>query len=256
MNFFVAIFLGFVQGFTEFLPISSSGHLVLFENIFNVNFDYTLLNVILHFATLLAVCLFYRKKLVEIFKHPFSKTTYYLVLATIPAILFVLLCNNFIETNMSNLVFVGIGFWVTAVILLVGDIASKKTKIFCNINAKNSLCLGIAQALAIFPGLSRSGTTLSFGLLSGIKKDEALDFSFLMSIPIILGSLVYEVSTKNVFEISFSSLDICALVLSFLIAFAVALLSIKFMKNIVNKMKLFWFVPYLVAVGIIAILWA
>ena len=251
MFFFVAIVLGIIQGFTEFLPVSSSGHLVLIEYIFNVDFDFNLLNVILHFSTLIAVCWFYRKQLLYILKNPFSKTTYYLVLATIPAVLFVILCNSFVETNMSSLTFVGIGFLITSILLFVAEIANKKTTNFSNVNAKNSLILGIAQALAIFPGLSRSGTTLSIGLLGGIKKEEALDFSFLMSIPIILGSLIYETFKTNFDFSSFSVEDVWGVILSSIVAFFCALFSIKFMKNIVNKMKLFYFVPYLVVLSIV-----
>lgn len=254
MSFFVAIFLGLVQGITEFLPISSSGHLVLFEHIFGVEMDYTLLNVILHFATLLAVCWFYRKKLLFIIKNPFSKTTLHLTIATIPAVVFVLLCNGFIEKKLSSVLFVGIGFLTTAILLFLGELFYKKTTNFTCVNNKNSLLMGIAQALAIFPGLSRSGTTLSFGLASGIKKDEALDFSFLMSVPIILGSLCYEIFAKNLNFANYAPTEILFIILSFLVAFFAAILGIKFMQKIVNKMKLIYFIPYLVVVGIIAII--
>ena len=253
MNFFIAIFLGLVQGITEFLPISSSGHLVLFEHIFKVEMDYTFLNVILHFATLLAVCWFYRKKLVDIIKKPFSKTTLQLIIATIPAVVFVVLCNGFIEEKLSSLLFVGIGFLATAVLLFLGELFYKKTKQFYSINNKNSFLMGIAQAFAIFPGLSRSGTTLSFGLASGIKKDEALDFSFLMSVPIILGSLCYEIFAKNVNYMNYAPTDILFIILSFFVAFFAAILGIKFMQKIVNKMKLIYFIPYLIIIGIVSI---
>ena len=251
MGFFVAIILGIVQGITEFLPVSSSGHLVLLEHIFDVDFDFTLLNVLLHFATLIAVCWYYRKTLLTLLKNPFSKTAQCLIVATIPAVLFVLLCNNFIENNLSSLVFVGIGFLVTSVLLIVSNHLSNKTTNFCEVGYKNSLFLGIAQALAIFPGLSRSGTTLSFGLIAGIKKDEALDFSFLMSIPIILGSLLYELFTKKIEFQSFEVVDILSIATSFLVAFFCALISIKFMKNIINKMKLWCFVPYLLILSVL-----
>ena len=102
MAFWIAIVLGLVQGLTEFLPVSSSGDLVLLEKIFGVELDYTFLNVILHFATLLAVCWFYRKRLWQIVRHPFSKQSQYLIIATIPAILFVLMCNNFVESKLSS----------------------------------------------------------------------------------------------------------------------------------------------------------
>ena len=235
MAFWIAIVLGLVQGFTEFLPVSSSGHLVLLEKFFDVTLDYTFLNVVLHFATLLAVCWFYRIRLWNLVKHPLSKQMQYLVIATIPAVIFVLLCNNFVESNLSSLTFVGIGFLLTAVLLIVAE---------------------IVKALAIFPGLSRSGTTLAFGLMSGVNKEEALDFSFLMSIPIILGSLVYEIISKNAFATSLTSADVLPIILGFAIAFFTALLSIKLMQNVMKKSKLFWFVPYLVVLGVLTLIYA
>ena len=256
MAFWIAIVLGLVQGFTEFLPVSSSGHLVLLEKFFDVTLDYTFLNVVLHFATLLAVCWFYRIRLWNLVKHPLSKQMQYLVIATIPAVIFVLLCNNFVESNLSSLTFVGIGFLLTAVLLIVAEIVSKKTLNHTNINYLNSAVIGVAQALAIFPGLSRSGTTLAFGLMSGVNKEEALDFSFLMSIPIILGSLVYEIISKNAFATSLTSADVLPIILGFAIAFFTALLSIKLMQNVMKKSKLFWFVPYLVVLGVLTLIYA
>lgn len=253
MTFWIAIVLGLVQGLTEFLPVSSSGHLVLLEKIFGVELDYTFLNVILHFATLLAVCWFYRKRLWQIVRHPFSKQSQYLIIATIPAILFVLICNNFVESKLSSMLFVGIGFLVTAILLVVAEIINKKSVNHTNVGYGNSLLIGVSQALAIFPGLSRSGTTLAFGLMCGVKKDEALDFSFLMSVPIILGSLVYEMVDKKVFSAPLPTADILPIILGFVIAFFTAILSIKLMQNVVKKMKLLWFVPYLAILGVITI---
>ena len=109
--------------------------------------------------------------------------------------------------------------------------------------------MGIAQAFAIFPGLSRSGTTLSFGLVSGLEKKKALDFSFLMSVPIILGSLIYELVTKNISFSSFTATDILPIALSFVAAVIFAIISIKFMNRIIEKMKLWYFVPYLLIIG-------
>ncbi|MBQ7603189.1 MAG: undecaprenyl-diphosphate phosphatase [Clostridia bacterium] len=252
MSVWIIIILGIVQGLTEFLPISSSGHLVIIEKYANLDIDSTVVNVVLHFATLLAVCIFYRKKLWQMIKQPFSRQTLFLIIATLPAVVFVLVFNDFITNNLTSNLFVGIGFLVTAILLLVADISNRRTRICTNINYNHSILMGIAQAFAIFPGLSRSGTTLAFGLISGVKKDDALDFSFLMSIPIILGSLIYEIVGANSFE-SVVGTDILYLCLGGVFAFLTACLSIKFMQNIIKRMKLWWFVPYLIILGILVI---
>ncbi|MBQ7603141.1 MAG: undecaprenyl-diphosphate phosphatase [Clostridia bacterium] len=252
MSVWIILILGIVQGLTEFLPISSSGHLVIIEKYANVGLDNTLINVVLHFSTLLAVCIFYRKKLWQMIKHPFSKQTLCLIIATVPAVLFVLVFNDFIINNLTSSLFVGIGFLVTAVLLLVADASNRRTRMCAKINYGHSTIMGIAQAFAIFPGLSRSGTTLAFGLMSGVQKDDALDFSFLMSVPIILGSLIYEIVGANSFE-SVVGTDILYLCLGGVFAFLTACLSIKFMQNIIKRMKLWWFVPYLIILGILVI---
>ena len=252
MAVWIIILLGVVQGLTEFLPVSSSGHLVLLEKYFDIDCNTTLTNVVLHFGTLVAVCIYYRKKLLQLVKHPLSNQTLYLIVATIPAVVFVLLFNTFVDTNMNNTLFVGIGFIVSAILLLVAENISKRTHNFAPVNQKSSLMMGVAQALAIFPGLSRSGSTLAFGLLSGVQKEEALDFSFLMSIPIILGSLVYELTNVEAF-VTMSANDVLVLAMGATIAALTAILSINLMQCIIKKMKLWYFVPYLIMLGTIVI---
>lgn len=252
MSVWIIILLGIVQGLTEFLPVSSSGHLVILEKYFDLNVNTTLLNVVLHFGTLLAVCIYYRKKIWQLIKHPLSYQTLNLILATLPAVIFVLLFNTFVNTNMNNTIFIGLGFIITAILLIVAETICRRTYNFASINQKSSLLMGVAQALAIFPGLSRSGTTLAFGLLSGVNKEEALDFSFLMSIPIIFGSLIYELFGTPSFDL-INNEEILFLIIGFFVAFVTALLGINLMQKIVKKMKLWYFVPYLLILGILVI---
>jgi len=247
MFFWLPILLGLIQGITEFFPVSSSGHLVLIEKIFKLNCDLNLLNVILHFATLLAVLIYYRKTLFYLICHPLCKMNKYLVIATIPAVMFVLLLHNLIENYLTSTVTLAIGFFISAIFLIVGIICSKKFTP-TPLNYKNVVIMGIAQSLAIFPGLSRSGTTLSFGLMCGTEKSSAIDFSFLMSIPIIFASLVYELLYS---PLETSSLGIFSLVLAFFTAFVTALICIKVIKKLSKGDKLIYFVPYLVLLGII-----
>ena len=119
MDFWIPVLLGIIQGITEFLPISSSGHLVICEHFFGLQGDFLFLNILLHVATLLAVIIYYRKTLKYLITHPFCQMNKFLIIATIPAVLFVLLFNSFVDTVLSSIVMVGVGFLVTAVFLCV-----------------------------------------------------------------------------------------------------------------------------------------
>ncbi len=249
MLFFIAIILGIVQGVTEFLPVSSSGHLVLLEKLFSLNLDLTQLNVILHFASLLAVIIYFRKTLFYLICHPFCKMNKYLVIATIPAVIFVLLFHSIIDKYLTSSLTLALGFLLSAIFLLVGVWFSKKSAPSA-LNYKNVIIMGLAQSLAIFPGLSRSGTTLAFGLMSGVERSIALEFSFLMSIPIILASLIYELFSHS---FSMANIDVVSLLLAFTTAFLSALICLRLMKHITQKNNLIYFVPYLVILAILTV---
>ena len=255
MDFWLVFLLGFVQGITEFLPISSSGHLVLIEHFFGVESDFLFLNVLLHVATLLAVIIYYRKTLLYLITHPLCKMNKFLVVATIPAVIFVLLFNIFVNNVLSSIIMVGVGFLLTAVFLTAGVLFAKQNTNPQPLNYKNVTIMGISQAFAIFPGLSRSGTTLSFGLMAGTERQTALDFSFLMSIPIILASLVYQLIFAD-FSTAFVDINISGLIIATVTAFVSALLGLIIMKKVVKNINLLYFVPYLVIVGILTIIFA
>ena len=246
----IAFVLGLIQGITEFLPVSSSGHLVLLEKLFSLEFDLTLINVILHFASLLAVIIYYRKTLLYLICHPFCKMNKFLVIATLPAVCFVLLFHSIIDTYLSKKITLALGFLFSGIFLLSGILISKKSTPKA-LDYKNVLVMGLAQSLALFPGLSRSGTTLSFGLMCGVERSTALDFSFLMSIPIIIASVLFELFSS---KFSLSGIDIVSLTLSFLVAFLSALLCLKLMKKLTKKNNLIYFVPYLVLLSILTLI--
>lgn len=255
MDIFQAIILGIIQGITEFLPISSSGHLVLFEKIWGVQ-DTIFFNVVLHLATLFAVVLFYRKKIWSLIRHPFNKTNLYLILATIPTILIVLLFNDFFENSFSGGLLI-LGFLLTAVFLIITEkmgkfyeLSGEKIK---KINSPRAILLGVFQGLAVMPGLSRSGTTLCAGIIMGIEKREAIDFSFLMSIPIILASMVYELFKAD-FSSLFLNINAINIIVGSIFAFIFAILGIKLMIKVVEKIKYFWFAIYLVILSILTLI--
>lgn len=271
MAFWIIIILGIVQGATEFLPVSSSGHLVLFYNIFGITGNTILLSVILHVATLFAVVFVYYKDIAKLIKNPFCKTNKLLVVATIPTILLVLLFKKFIEESFGGQWLI-IGFIITAIVLVVAEYMGKKNEssrqnVFrkqagiennnitnLNISYKQGIVIGVAQGLASFPGISRSGSTIAAGLMAGVSKNEVANFSFLLSIPIILASLGYEMLGFFTEGGSAMAFNFGALSVGFLFAFISGLLCIKLMLAFVKKQKLTWFSLYLLALSTFMVL--
>ena len=239
------ILIGVVQGITEFLPVSSSGHIVLFGSIFNMD-NLLLLSVVAHIGTLFAVMFCYRNKFKELIKKPFCETNLKLLIATIPTIIIVVLFNSFLEEHFSKHALVW-GFLISAILLIVADLNKITNK---PLNKRRALIMGVSQGFALLPGVSRSGTTLAFGLLSGAKKEDVLDFSFLMSVPIILASGAYEtIKIVNV-QIDVNWLGVFVVMIT---SFIFGILSIKLMLKIVRNNKLYFFSFYLVALSLLVL---
>ena len=230
--------IGLIQGLTEFLPVSSSGHIVLFGSFFNMD-NLLFISVVAHVGTLFAVIFMYRKRIFELIRHPINKTNLNLILATIPTVIIVLLFKNFFENSFS-LSFTVWGFLISAVLLFIADFKSNGKKY---LTKKSAFAMGVAQGLAVLPGISRSGTTLVTGLFLGIEKNEALDFSFLMSIPIIIASAVYEGWEVFTTNIGINWLGVIIVLIS---SFIFGILSIKLMLKVVKKNRLFYFSFYLI----------
>ncbi len=245
-NIIKYIFIGFIQGITEFLPVSSSGHIVLFGSFFELD-NLLLISVVAHIGTLFAVIFCYRKRLKELITKPKNPTNLNLIIATIPTVIGVLLFNDFIESRFGTNSLVW-GFLISAILLLIADLKKDGTK--C-ITKKSAIYMGISQAFAILPGFSRSGTTLVCGMMSGVNKQEALDFSFLMSIPIIIASAVWEGFDLISSQITINYFGILIVMLS---SFIFGILSIKIMLKTLKKNKLFYFSIYLVLLAIVTLL--
>lgn len=270
MAIWIVIILGIVQGACEFLPVSSSGHLVMFYNIFNITENTILLSVILHMATLMSVVVCYWRDIIKLIKNPFCNTNKMLVVATIPTVIIVILLKSIVEKSFGS-DFIIIGFLITAIVLFISQmLENKHAKMLknnyflsqtgtynditdININTKQALLVGCAQGLAIFPGISRSGSTIAMGLLCGVKKSEVADFSFLLSIPIIIASLLFEIIDVSVNKISVGY-NALTLGIGFLFSFLSGLVCIKLMLKFVKKSKLYWFSFYLVLLSIFLIL--
>ena len=257
MNWIEAIILGIVQGLTEFLPISSSGHLeigkALMYSDVQMNLTFT---VVVHGATVLSIIVVFWKdifKLVsDLFRFEWNDSTVYvskLVLSMIPVVIIGLLFEEEIEQFFTgNLVFVGSMLLITAALLMFSYYFRSKTK---NISFLHAFVIGISQALAVLPGISRSGATISTGLMLGGKREEVTRFSFLMVLLPIIGANV-----KDFMDQDFSAtgnIDFLTLGVGFIAAFVSGLFACKWMIKIVNRGKLIYFAFYCIVIGVAAI---
>ena len=257
---FEALILGIVQGLTEFLPVSSSGHLEIFKVILNnesLAEQSLFTTVLLHFATALSTMVIFRKDIVEIIKGLFTreynqqkKFSIYIIVSMIPAIIVGLLWEDIIESLFNkNLILVGLMLLVTAALLFLADRNYGESK---KLKASSAFGIGLAQAVAILPGISRSGATISTALIMGLKREEAARLSFIMVIPLIFGKIAKDLLDgsflDNMPSMSYS-------LVGFFAAFFTGLLACQWMIALVKKAGLKYFGIYCVAVAIIILIY-
>ncbi len=258
MEIIDAIILGVIQGLTEFLPVSSSGHLELGKAILgdeSVPEESLLFTVILHFATALSTIVVFRKDILEIIKGllKFKKNeeslfSLKIIISMIPAVLVGLFFEEQLEQLFGgNIMFVGCMLLVTAVLLWLADKAKDTAK---PVSSSNAFVIGIAQAIAMLPGISRSGATISTSVLLGNDKTKAARFSFLMVIPLIFGKIAKDILSGDLNINTDSSIP---LLLGFLAAFFSGLFACTWMISLVKKSKLSYFALYCIVVGFLAI---
>lgn len=250
MSFFQSISLAVVQGLTEFLPVSSSGHLVLLQKLFGIEKPPVFFDILLHLGTLGAVLLFFKKEIFFLFDNWKKKINlwFILILGTIPAAVFGLVLSSKIELIFNSLKLVGL-MWIIAGILLLSTkkLINKQPKKIENleeIKLSDSLVVGLFQAVALFPGISRSGSTIVGGLGRNFSPKLALLFSFLLSIPAILGAGILELKKVELGEI-----NIVVSAASMLIAGIVGYYSLKLLKKVLVSGKLFYFGYYCLTLG-------
>ena len=194
-----AFFLGLVQGLAEFLPISSSGHTTLLQMFFGIGEAPEILNVLLHLGTLLVVLLVYRKAIWEMLRHPIKSELKWVILATIPTVIAALTIKDKLEGYFGDFKYLGYFFLFTSFVLLVGEAVNRlRAQKHKHMRWYDALVMGCMQVLAILPGVSRSGCTISGGMVTGLSRRHSVDFSFLMSIPAILGSAV--LGAKDIYD--------------------------------------------------------
>ncbi len=242
--------LGLIQGLTEFLPVSSSGHLVLLSSFFGLQ-ESLFVSILLHVATLLSIFVVMRKEILCLVRKPFSKESQKLLISTLVTFLIVLLIYDFAKNSYFES-YVPFFFMITACLLILTDLLAPKNIQPRELTTKQSVIMGIAQGLAIFPGISRSGATICAGIFSKGDKEKVAKQSFLMSIPIILASLVMEI-----IELAGTggnlAIPVVPMIASFIVAFVVGAFSLRFMIKLTCKIKFRYFAYYLIILSLISI---
>ena len=269
MSIWEAVILGVVQGLTEFLPVSSSGHLTLGKAILGITEKGILFEVVVHLGTLLAVFTEFSKDIVWLLKgmvafitpkkrDPFApqkddgaiRYITYIIWATIPAVIVGLFFKDTIEGAFANPVIACFLLLVTGIILLLSRIGLKADG---QVTLSRSVIIGVAQALAIFPGISRSGSTIATGMLLGVQREEAARFSFLMAIPAIAGAFVLQL--KDIMEQPPESAFVLALVVGFIASYISGYAAIKVLMSLVRRGRFDYFAWYCFAVGIVGLIY-
>jgi undecaprenyl-diphosphatase len=260
VTFLEALILGLVQGLTEFLPISSSGHLGLVQNLFGLKENIVTFNVIVHAGTLVAVLIFFRRELLalitSLLQALINKSVKaipsqipYLFIATLPAVFLSILLMPILNTLLVSLPAIGIGLIITSIILFTTDKYLSSHESLKEMNWKDSLIIGLFQALAIFPGISRSGSTVGAGVIRGLSRKTAFNFSFLLSIPVIIGALLFDLVNRT----ELSQYNYSSLLISFISAFISGYLALSVFKKIFLDNKLSWLGYYCLFLGVITL---
>jgi len=259
MVYLNSIIFGIVQGVTEFLPISSSGHLEVLHFFFELPIENNLLfDVFLHAATLLAVIYFFRRDILMLLKgfvssfsgnsSQYSKLSWYIIFATAPAAFVGYFASDFIDSNFRDINVVIFMLIFVAILFLIIERYGSKQREISDINIKDSLFIGCAQAIALIPGTSRSGITIIAGLFMDLKREAAIRFSFLMSVPIISGALLKNIVDAD--SLIFSDIELRIFTLASVSAFFTAIFVIRFFLKFAAKYSLNIFAYYRIALGL------
>ncbi|MBW2023253.1 MAG: undecaprenyl-diphosphate phosphatase [Deltaproteobacteria bacterium] len=266
MNILDAAILGFIQGLTEFLPISSSGHLVIFQNLLGFAEPQLLLDVTLHVGTLLAVVVYFKEDIFKITRQVLAivisridsshgtkpdnqdKLILWIIIASIPTALIGFFFKGPLERLFTSVSVVGVMLLVTGIIIGITYFIPSRYTSRMNIDLITALLIGTAQGLAIIPGISRSGATIACGLLCGLDRELAGRFSFLVAIPAIIGALLLQLHQQ-----SLTSAPLTSLTVGFMVSATVGFLCLKILMTMVKKGHLAYFAPYCFIAGAMAL---
>lgn len=266
MDFISIIILGFIQGIAEFLPISSSAHLIIFRDLFGIGkgMDAHLaltFDLALHFGTLLAIGIYFFKDFINMIskgitkgvKDDEGKIFWYLIVATIPAAITGVLFEDVIENTIrNNYVIIALALAIMGIIIYLADKYSKSDKSIKKMTVKDAIIIGCSQVLALIPGFSRSGTTIAAGRTLGINREDAAKFSFYLSAPVVCGALVLQLFKKATWTVIGANLLTFAL--GVLISFGVGLLCIKYLLKYLHKHDFKIFMIYRLILAIIVLI--
>ena len=269
MTYFMSILMGIIQGVAEFLPISSSGHLALFQTFFgmeNMEEKYMFFTVLLHFGTLISVCMVYWRDIVDMIREfflgiaalagrkdtgvappPARRMVMLIIIATVPLFVVVFL-RDAVNQLFSNSIMVSCALLATGFILFFSDRIARGHKTARNATVADALIVGCGQALAVIPGLSRSGTTISVGMMRGFDRAFAVRFSFLMSLPAVLGANVLEI--KDALASNFPIEELPMYLVGVAVSAVVGYFAIRLVKSLSDKGKFGKFAYYCWAVGL------
>ena len=253
-DLFKIVILALVQGITEFLPISSSGHLSILKTFLDINSDGALIEVVLHAGTLISILLFYRKRLSKIFKRILNKDEESLrffscvIVAIIPIGIIGFIFGDSIEYLFNNTKLVCLFLIITGIFLIFSNFWRSKIS---NFNTRKSFLIGLAQMFAILPGMSRSGLTIGMGNIIGIDAKKSAEFSFIIAIPVLTGVIV-----KYFLNLEWDSISISInyLFLGLIISFITGLLSLRWLISLLEKGKFWYFGLYCIFIGLISLL--
>ena len=271
MDFIQAIITGIVQGLTEFLPVSSSGHLVLTSALYSKftgkpfssgSQEEIFFDIMLHFGTLVAILIYFREDIIKLVKSFFyavknksfkgnyeAQTPLYIAIATLATAAVVIPFKDMFEADMNNPPIVGIQIAITGILLLITEFMSTRmTSVFKRVNWKNSIIIGIAQGIAVSPGISRSGSTIAAGLAIGLDRVSAAKFSFLMSIPIIILAVIFDVK-EQLGAGNFHALHWPQIIVGTVVSAIVGYYCIKYFITYLSNHKLTGFAYYCLTVG-------
>lgn len=235
--------LGIIQGITEWLPVSSSGHLALYQQIAGTDTPF-LFSVLLHFASLAVIIVVFRRRIAEIFRERNVRYARNIIIGSLPVAVCGFLFSGLVEDAFTSMKTVSLALIATGVFLSLTRLARGK---YDRVGLRSSLVIGAAQAIALIPGISRSGVTIGTGMLAGIDREKAAEFSFILAIPAIFGATVFEILRIESVERSL----LVPLAVGMAVSFISGYFSLRFLLKVIQRGRFFWFSVYCIALGLV-----
>lgn len=251
MTTFQAVILGLLQGLTEFLPVSSSGHLVLMQSLFGITEGGMTFDILAHFGTLVAVFIVYRRDIANLIRHPLQRMNFLIIVGAIPTAIIGFAFKDLFEQLFHSMLSVGISLLFTGFLLWIADLHRGGFKNERSTTFLDVIIIGICQGLAITPGVSRSGLTISSALIRGLDREMAAKYSFLLSIPVILGANLLEI--KDIVTSGVVIDNYLPFIIGPLVAAVSGVFAIKFLLKLLKEGRLRIFSYYVWALGLIVI---